>query len=199
MPRTTIEQATSKDTVSPQGADRHQVFLAQDQATFQRLCDVIAGICPAWLGEQREDLAQKAMLRILEWVKRSKTHQELTQVFLYRVAQSVVVDEVRAARREKNKHREHTQRTVVSQSGAVEAPIDTPERATEKGIQIDHIRTCMRSLSNDKRMALTLMLQGYSQKEAAQMLNWKPKKVENHSLRGKAELRACLRARGVRA
>lgn len=175
------------------------MFLPQDRATFKQLCEVIGDICPAWLGERREDLAQKAVLRILEWVKRSKHHQELTQVFLYRVAQSVVLDEVRGARREKNKHREHTQRTAASQQGPTETPLDTPERTIEKRLQMEHIKSCMRELTNDKRIAVTLMLQGYSQKEAAQMLNWKPKKVENHSLRGKAELRACLRNKGVRA
>lgn len=194
-----IRDTSSKHKGAQGDANRTRSFAPQDQETFHRLYEMIGDICPAWLQDGRDDLAQKAMLRILEWVQRIDNHQELTQLFLYRVAQSVVIDETRAARRERNKHQEHSQRATVSHSSQDGARLDTPERAVEEEIQIEHIKACMRELSKDKRIAVTMMLQGYSQKEAAKMLDWKIKKVENHSLRGKSELRACLRAKGVRA
>lgn len=192
-------ETSAKQKRGENTANRARRFAPQDHETFHRLHEMIGDICPVWLQDGREDLAQKAMLRILEWVQRIDNDQELTQLFLYRVAQSVVIDEVRAARRERNKHREHRRRTKVSKDTDRGVWLEAPERAVEDEIQIEHIKACMRELSKDKRIAVTMMLQGYSQKEAAKMLDWKSKKVENHSLRGRSELRACLRSKGVRA
>ena len=56
----------------------------------------------------------------------------------------------------------------------------------------------LQELSEDRRRAVTLYLQGHSIPEAARILEWDVKRTENLVYRGLADLRTCLLRKGHR-
>jgi RNA polymerase sigma-70 factor (ECF subfamily) len=59
------------------------------------------------------------------------------------------------------------------------------------------IRDCLGRLVRPRRMAVTLDLQGHRVAEVARLLGWSAKKAENLVYRGLADLRGCLKAKGM--
>jgi RNA polymerase sigma-70 factor (ECF subfamily) len=53
-------------------------------------------------------------------------------------------------------------------------------------------------MNRDRRLAVTLYLQGHTVPEAARILDWSGKRTENLVYRGLADLRECLMAKGMR-
>ena len=51
-------------------------------------------------------------------------------------------------------------------------------------------------MSKDRRLAVTLYLQGHTVPEAARILGWAAKRTENLVYRGLADLRQCLLGKG---
>ena len=72
-----------------------------------------------------------------------------------------------------------------------------PERQAAGREIGDSIRACLRGLLKPRRMAVVLYLQGESVGEASQLLGWNTKRVNNLVYRGLADLRTCLRSKGV--
>ena len=58
------------------------------------------------------------------------------------------------------------------------------------------VRECLLGANRDRRLAVTLYLQGHSVPEAARLLGWDAKRTENLVYRGLADLRQCLMGRG---
>ena len=52
-------------------------------------------------------------------------------------------------------------------------------------------------MKRERRLAVTLHLQGHSVPEAARLLDWAVKRTENLVYRGLADLRECLTAKGI--
>jgi RNA polymerase sigma-70 factor (ECF subfamily) len=73
-----------------------------------------------------------------------------------------------------------------------------PERAAAS-LEIGRgIQTCLAHMKRERRLAVTLYLQGHTVLEAARILEWPVKRTENFVYRGLADLRACLAAKGMR-
>ena len=53
-------------------------------------------------------------------------------------------------------------------------------------------------MKRERRLAVTLHLQGHTVPQAARLLDFSPKQTENLVYRGLADLRACLLAKGIR-
>ncbi len=155
-----------------------------------KLQQAIRRTCPRWLADQREDLVQCALVRILK----SYPDAHLNTSFLVRVAHSVVVDEIRLRRR---RHGDQVGATP-SAPDRVRAPATTSPEAHVTGQQVGAaIIEALADLSDDRRRAVTLHLQGHTVPEAAQLLGFARKKTENLVYRGLADLRDVLRDRGV--
>ena len=73
-----------------------------------------------------------------------------------------------------------------------------PERETAARQVGSAIQGCLQRLVKTRRLAVTLYLQGYGVPEAAQLLGWRRKKVENLVYRGLADLRQCLDTKGIK-
>ncbi len=152
-------------------------------------------ICPAWLKESREDLVQNAILRMLEIHRRSEEagekNRELAPSYLWKVATTALIDEIRRLRRKKE----------VDLDEGVEATIATNDPGvaeTLAGREIGRaLRDCLQALVESRRLAVTLHLQGYAVAEAASLLAWDTKKVYNLVHRGLNDLRVCLTGKGV--
>jgi RNA polymerase sigma-70 factor (ECF subfamily) len=154
----------------------------------EQVAAAVAHLCPGWLSDQRDDLVQLAVLRI----HRRYDTAELNRSFLYRVAHSVIIDEIR-----KHKRRNEVGMTPTTPDRIASPRARSPERVSAGHKLGEHISACLSELSDDRRRAVTLYLQGHSVPEAAQLLDFSRKKTENLVYRGLADLRKHLKARGI--
>jgi RNA polymerase sigma-70 factor (ECF subfamily) len=165
---------------------------ADDYARLRSdLARAVARVCPPWLSDRRDDLVQVAMLRVME--VRKAHGAELNASYLSRVAYSALVDEIRRVRR---------RREVPLEDGTLaEPPAPAPQGPEAQASQAELVRAvsdCVARLESDRRLAVTLRLQGHSVPECAAVLGWTPKRAENLVYRGLADLRECLAAKGIR-
>src|SRR5688572_12662708 len=63
-----------------------------------RLAGAIGRMCPAWLQAQRDDIVQAALLRVTAALDRGEGKADLNASYLWRVAYSATIDEIRKAR-----------------------------------------------------------------------------------------------------
>ena len=131
--------------------------------------------CPPALAANRDDLVQLALLRLLERPPGEGSGPRGAS-YLWRVAYTVVIDEIRRARRQQ-RQAEHAVRGEGGTPG--------PEARSE-------ILDCLRGLQDRRRTAVTLHLQGFRTGEVARALGWTEKQAENLIYRGLADLRSCL-------
>lgn len=164
-------------------------------ALRQDLSRAVARVCPSWLAGQSDDLVQVAVMRVIQRFDgrpvEGEGNRPLSPSYLYKVAHSVLIDEIRRLRRRRE--------TGLEEGEAEQAIVETadPERMTAS-IEIGQgIECCLSRMQRDRRLAVTLYLQGHTVAEAARILDWSPKRTENLVYRGLADLRACLAARGI--
>lgn len=170
---------------------------AFDYTTLRRdIARAVARLCPKWLSARRDDLVQIAVMRIMQIAGRRESSGEETEAlassYLYKVAYSVLVDEIRRTRRRPEIEMEES--TVA----AVAIAADNPERTAASREIGRAIQACLASMKRERRLAATLHLQGHSVPDAARLLDWAVKQTENLVYRGLADLRKCLLAKGVR-
>ena len=157
----------------------------------------VARLCPSWLSNQRDDLVQAAVIRVMQIVDRDASGGDaaraLTSSYLYRVAHSALVDEIRRVRRRRE--------SDLDEEGAAPAAVaqPDPERIAASREIGRGISDCLSRMSRERRLAVTLYLQGHSVPEASRVLDWSAKRTENLVYRGLADLRDCLRAKGLQS
>lgn len=171
----------------------------QDPRTFYRLQQMVRKVCPTWLEREKDDLAQKAMIRLLELEQRVGTeNREICASYLYRTVLSTVIDEIRKRKRE------------VLANDVEDYRVDAADHAKNEELQSSNnplgklraaklraaILDCLARLNEERRRATSLRLQGFSNLEISKLLGWKPKKAENMALRGRLDLRKCLSKKG---
>jgi RNA polymerase sigma-70 factor (ECF subfamily) len=153
----------------------------------------VARLCPSWLSSQRDDLVQAAVMRVMQIMSRqpADSDPEFASSYLYKVAHSALVDEIRRANR-----RQETSLDAPAVD-RVAITFDDPERAAASAEIGRHIQACLAAMGRDRRMAVALHLQGHSVPEAARLLDWPAKRTENLVYRGLADLRECLMSKGI--
>lgn len=170
----------------------------EDFAHIRRdLLRAVGRVCPPWLSDRADDLAQVAAMRVLEIRRRSEGKAELSSSYLRKVAYSAVIDEIRKLRRRRE--------TSLEAEGAGGEPFREPAAGAptpevhSAGRQIGAaIRDCLGRLVRPRRLAATLNLQGHSVPEVGRLMGWSAKKAENLVYRGLADLRECLTSKGLR-
>jgi RNA polymerase sigma-70 factor (ECF subfamily) len=120
--------------------------------------------------------------------------RSLATSYLYRVAHSALVDEIRRIRRRREE--ELPDDKVETYVDGSDAP--NPERLAASQEVGRGIQNCLSRMNRDRRLAVTLYLQGHTVPEAARILDWSAKRTENLVYRGLADLRECLMAKGMR-
>ncbi len=165
-----------------------------DAAMRAQLERVVARACPSWAVAHRDDIVQVAMLRMLR-AKRAREEDELPAKYLWKVAYSATIDELRKLRA-----RRQTPTGPLeddSEPPAVEDPQPTPETRMH-GKQIGTaLRECLEGLVDARRRAVTLYLAGHSAPESGRIMGANTKRAENLVYRGLANLRDCLANKGV--
>ena len=162
----------------------------------QDLVRAVARLCPAWMSQRRDDLVQIAVMRIMRITEKRSSSDEvnepLSTSYLYRVAYSVLVDEIRRLRR-------HPETDLEDDAVApLAVATENPERTAASKEIGRGIQDCLSQMKRERRLAATLHLQGHTVPEAARILDWAVKQTENLVYRGLADLRKCLLARGIR-
>jgi len=155
----------------------------------------VARLCPGWLSQRRDDLVQIAVMRVMRITgQRSgdEGNESLSTSYLYKVAYSVLVDEIRRVRR-------HPETDLDDDAVApVAVARENPERTAASKEIGRGIQDCLAQMKRERRLAATLHLQGHTVPEAARILEWTVKQTENLVYRGLADLRRCLLAKGIR-
>ena len=154
--------------------------------------------CPAWLSHAAQDIAQAALAKVLVVERSREGDRPLSTFYLHRAAHSALVDEIRRRQR-----RHEVSLDVATDEGdeirLVEpTATDDPEsRASFRELGVA-VRECLGHATRERRLAVTLYLQGHSVPEAARILGWEAKRTENLVYRGLADLRVCLMKKGHR-
>lgn len=150
----------------------------------------MGAVCPAWLADQRDDIIQVALIRVMDVRRKSEGNRDFSSSYLWRTAYSALVDEIRRLRRRQEVALEEEANSHVAVSPGPE------QRAG--GHQIgEGIRDCLGQLVRPRRLAVTLYLQGHSVPQVARLLGWSSKRADNLVYRGLADLRQCLTERGL--
>jgi len=156
------------------------------RATLQR---AVRRICPRWLADRSEDLVQMAALRVLEARPPGEGNDRVAASYLYKVAYTTLIDEIRRLRRRPESPLDEAGPRAVGEPG--------PDRALAGREAGRAIEACLAGLVEPRRLAVTLYLQGHTIPQAARLLGWGVKKTENLVYRGLADLRGCLNDKGV--
>jgi len=158
----------------------------------RKLARTLAAICPPWLRDRSDDIVQMAMIRIMEIERRSEGNPEFKASYLWKVAYSVMVDEIRKVRRLQEVPLEMNVHDLPGREGPADPERNRVRREIGVGIQ-----DCLMQLADSRRAAVALHLQGHSVPDAARVLGWSPKRTENLVYRGLVDLRDCLARKGL--
>lgn len=158
----------------------------------RRLARAVVRVCPRWLAAHSEDIVQSAMVRVLSAARgRGEGNPDLSALYLEKAAYSAMVDEIRRQRRRREESADAADDVA---GGGGEAD---PESAVAAREVAQGLRACLAALRNDRKLAVTLHLQGHSVPEVAAILKWGLKAADNLVYRGLADLRRCLATKGL--
>jgi RNA polymerase sigma-70 factor (ECF subfamily) len=150
----------------------------------------VASVCPGWLAADREDIVQAVLTRVIDIVRRDEWKAPPSASYLWKAAFNATIDEIRRVRRRREQPIDDVTRRDLT------AAQPDPERLARTQQMGRAIHDCLTRLNRDRRLAVTLVLQGDTAREAAGRLDWSIKKVENLVFRGMHELRECLTSKG---
>jgi len=161
-------------------------------ATIRReLIRAVRAVCPPWLRERSEDVVQNALLRVYNLDRRAEAPRDLAASYLWKVAYSATVDEMRrVGGRPDEVPLAEVGEPAPSQSDA------GPERRAAGRQLGEAITGCLGAMVDARRHAVSLYLFGHNVPQAAKLLGWGRKRVENLVFRGLADLRRCLENKG---
>ena len=182
--RDTDLEAQPRSGVSPQGQPPDGLHAV--------LVRAVGRFCQGSLRYLRDDLVQSAWIRVLEVQRRGDPDRPLSSSYLYKVAYSALIDEIRRLRR-----RGEVALDDAPQERQMELRAAGPEQEAERHAIGWGIQECLQRMSSDRRLAVTLHLQGHTVPEAARILDWDTVRTKNLVYRGLADLRACLTSKGL--
>ena len=159
----------------------------------------IAHLCPKDLGIHFNDIEQDARLRLWRALQSEREIRDPAS-YLYRIAMTATLD---AVRRIKAK-REEQLRLVEDEYEDEGAPLTlfsdpnrSPEAEAGRKQLAGKVRTALSRLSDNRRRAVGLYLEGMASQEIATLLGWSEPKARNLLYRGLCDLRARLREEGI--
>jgi RNA polymerase sigma-70 factor (ECF subfamily) len=159
-------------------------------ALRDQLARSVARICPGWLLADRDDIVQAAVLRIMRMIRAGEYNPAAPESYLWKVAFSAVMNEIRRVRR----RRETSMEEALPSS---RHPAADPARDDERRALGAAIQRCLARLNERRRAEVALHLTGHTVDEVSGLLDWNRRKVQNLLTRGIADLRLCLRSRGL--
>lgn len=161
------------------------------EAIRRQLTISVRRVCPSWLADRSEDIVQNALVRVLESLRKTEHERHPPASFLWKVAYSATIDEIRRVRR----RRETTvEMPELERKGPVDA--EGPLRSRVSDELADALEGCLRRLRENRRLMVGFYLLGHNLAESEELSGWPPKRVRNLLYRGLADLRRCLTVKG---
>src|SRR5262245_18763153 len=159
----------------------------------------IVQLCPKDLGLQFNDIEQDARLRLWRALQGEREIQDLTS-YLYRIAVTATLDAIRrvkAKREEQLLLAEEDDEETGEPHRLVAGPAHAPDLLTERRQLVRKVEAALAGLSENRRRAVGLHLEGMTTQEIGDLLGWTEPKARNLVYRGLQDLREQLRAEGV--
>jgi RNA polymerase sigma-70 factor (ECF subfamily) len=158
----------------------------------ERLRRSVRRVCPRWLTDSAEDIVQVALLRVADVRRRGETSHPLPSSYVWKVAYSATVDEIRRRQRERAV-------PLDESPGAHDAA--SPEGGPERDEALRRLRRgiteCLARLITPRRITVGLHLLGHEPAEIAVIAGWDGKRTRNLLHRGLTDLRRCLADKGL--
>lgn len=204
MPEHPQERAgpSSEENASPRRLDSgHErsvktSFSVQSKELQERVRLSVLKACPDWLASEQEDLAQRALLRLMERAAKEPNHDGFCATYIYRTAHNTVIDEVRKRRREVLV--EDPEPAVNAElTGRPDQQQESPSNQVRNARLRQSIFHCLGKIRKERRIAISLKLQGHSTADIGALLGWNNKRVENMTSRGRQDLKVCLEKKGL--
>jgi RNA polymerase sigma-70 factor (ECF subfamily) len=167
------------------------VVSAPDDAQLRRRLHVEVGrYCPPALRDRVDDIVQHAWMRLEAAGRKDARNRAPGTSLIKRVAFCAVMDENRRLTR---------RREVPIDAGMEQAATGAtgPARAAQAAEIRRALRDCLARMLRNRRLGVTLYLQGHSAPDAGRLLGWTTAKAESLVFRGLADLRRCLEGKGV--
>jgi RNA polymerase sigma factor (sigma-70 family) len=159
----------------------------------------IVQLCPKDLGLQCNDIEQDARLRLWRALQSERKIQNLPS-YLYRIAVTATLDAIRrveAKREEQLLLAEEENEETGEPQWLVAGPAHAPDLLTERRQLLRKVEAALAGLSENRRRAVGLHLEGMTTQEIGDLLGWTEPKARNLVYRGLQDLREQLRAEGV--
>lgn len=161
---------------------------------YQRLRSVLVGslraIHPRMNSTEREDVAQRALLRLLQHQKKYEGVESYSPSYIRKAAYHALIDELREVR---------SRPEIDSEENLTVLPSlhPSPAKWTTSRETGQAIRECLRRLPPPRRLALSLVLLGHTVPEVAALRGLEAKQAENLVYRGRKDVKECLRQKGI--
>lgn len=157
------------------------------------LVRAVRRVCPSGLVSQSEDFVQVGLLRVMELQRRHCERRAFSKSYLWMVAHSAVIDEIRRRRR----RHEVALDEQPTDDYLVSARPGPEQRLAGREVD-DAIRECLAALLEPRRAAVLLHIHGHNVSEIAERMSWNLKRAKNLVYRGLSDLRVCLAEKGFR-
>jgi len=157
-----------------------------------RLVALVRKVSPKWLADQAEDIAQTAIVSVLEHLRREGGNPGVSASYVMRAAHNAAVDEIRRRFRRPEIAAEDDMEIHQARSRAPGPAEEAEAREIDRAI-----RGCLSALASPRRAAVTLFLLGYTRAETERLSGWSRKQAEHLTYRGLAAVRACLSLKGI--
>jgi RNA polymerase sigma-70 factor (ECF subfamily) len=178
-------------------ADIEARFNALLEEYGQFLHRTVEQLCPQHLGLQVDDIEQEARLRLWRVVQRERNVSDFSS-YIYKTAMTTMIDAVRQV-----KARREDQWNLVEEAeerqrdGSAINPGTSLDDMAEQQQVMRTIETALTQLPENRRQAVGLYLQGWTNLEIARQLGWSEPKARNLIYRGLEDLRRLLRKAGI--
>jgi len=168
-------------------------FFDQIPGIQRQLAAAVRRTCPPFLADRADDLVQTALIKLMERTVRNEGDQAVSSSYLWKVAYSAVIDEIRRVRRRREIPLD--EETNIHEPASPEPGPESRASARRIG---EGILDCLRTMIESRRIAVTLHLQGHTVPDISRLLDWETKRADNLVYRGLADLRLCLEKKGLK-
>ena len=160
----------------------------------KQLLRSVARVCPPWLADRREDIVQASLLRVMKAAGGTESNPGPPASYLWKVAYSATVDEIRRHRR----RREVPMETLGPENPKEAATASNPFEDRSLHELGRAVRSCLETLVESRRLVVGFHLMGHTVSEMKRLLDTNDKRVRNLLFRGMTDLRSCLSDKGFR-
>src|SRR5215813_12234261 len=151
------------------------------------LHQAIVQFCPKDLGLQSSDIEQEARLRLWRALQSEREIHDLAS-YLYRIAVTTTLEAIRRVKTKREEQLRLTEEAEEEERGElhhlIADPQGSPERRAQRQQLVGKVKAALARLSDNRRCAVVLHLEGMTSQEIANLMGWTEPKARNLIYRG---------------